>query len=315
MSLFQNLNEQIVQVKEDLAQKRKIHKQLEDYKTEQSDIQGTVNRLQDQLKEEQKDVKKLEGISLTNFFSTISGTKYEKLEKENKEVLAVQLQLEEAEHTRDEIQQSINDLQKELGNFKNTEQTYEELLQQKEQLIKETDSFYADELYKLSEQEGDSKAFIKEIKEAIYAGKNAQSALQQASESLNSASNWGTLDMLGGGLLTSAVKHSKMDDASGHIHLAQSSMRKFQKELLDINEMIEVDMNMSGLLKFADFFFDGLIVDWMVQGKINESRDQVQEQIYKVDDIMRKLKSELTNLENKLVEIEQKRTTLIERTF
>lgn len=313
--MLQNLNEQIVQAKGDLAQKRKLRKQLDDYQAELSEVQATVDRLQDQLKEEQKDVKKLEGISLTNFFSTISGTKYEKLEKENKEVLAVQLQLEEAEHTRDEIQDSVNELLKELGQHKEVEKTYEQLLAQKEQLIKETDSFYAEELYKLSEQEGDAKAYIKEINEAIYAGRNAQTALRQASESLNSASNWGTLDMLGGGLLTSAVKHSKIDDASGHIHLAQSSMRKFQKELLDINEMVEVDMNMSGLLKFADFFFDGLIVDWMVQGKINESRDQVQDQVYKVDDIMRRLNSELTNLENKLVEIEQKRRTLIERTL
>jgi hypothetical protein len=37
--------------------------------------------------------------------------------------------------------------------------------------------------------------------------------------------------------------------------------------------MISIDQN--NFLCFADFFFDGLIADWMMQTKINESLDSV----------------------------------------
>ncbi|MEN2465604.1 hypothetical protein [Ornithinibacillus sp. JPR2-1] len=98
-----NLNDQIIQVKGKIRQKYKLESQLQDYYSELSEIENTINRLNTQLMEEKADVRRLEGFHIANFFSTITGTKYEKLDKENREVLAVQLQLEEAEKTRDEV--------------------------------------------------------------------------------------------------------------------------------------------------------------------------------------------------------------------
>ena len=40
-------------------------------------------------------------------------------------------------------------------------------------------------------------------------------------ESIRKAQNWGTFDMLGGGLLVTALKHSKMNDAKALIHDVQ----------------------------------------------------------------------------------------------
>jgi hypothetical protein len=310
--MYQELNEQLVYVKSELHRKKKLNLQLNDFREELSNIEFTTGQLRRQLREEKADVRKLEGFTIANFFSTISGTKYEKLDRENREVLAVQLQLEEAEKTRNEINDSMMDVLKKLGEVKNSERTYKELLEKKEQIIMESNSNYANELYRLSEQEGDIQAYIKEINEAISAGESAKNALNNAESSLNSASTWGTVDMFGGGMISSAIKHSKMDDASGHIHIAQSRMRTFQKELLDINEMVHVDMDVSGLLKFADFFFDGLIVDWMVQGRINNSQEQVRDNLSKVRSILRKLQDELSNLQGQLELVQQERKAFIE---
>ncbi|WP_138919095.1 hypothetical protein [Ornithinibacillus scapharcae] len=310
--MFQEINDQIVKMKADLHRKYKINLQLEDFEAELLGMENTIHQLRSQLEDEKGDVKKLEGFSITNFFSTITGTKYEKLDKEKQEVLAVQLQLEEAEKTRKEITSSIKDLTYQLEKLSGSEQAYKDLLATKEQWIKNSDSPYANRMYELSEQEGEAKAYLKEIEEAITAGDGAKRALENAKESLNSASNWGTLDMFGGGMLSSAIKHSKMDDASNYIHIAQQRMRSFQKELLDINEMIQVDMDMSGLLKFADFFFDGIIVDWMVQGRINNSMNQVEEQLSQVWDILTKLKAEQSNLQNKIIELGKERENLLE---
>ncbi|WP_339214077.1 hypothetical protein [Ornithinibacillus sp. FSL M8-0202] len=307
-----NLNDQIIQVKGKIRQKYKLESQLQDYYSELSEIENTINRLNTQLMEEKADVRRLEGFHIANFFSTITGTKYEKLDKENREVLAVQLQLEEAEKTRDEVMDSILNVQNRLAEVGNSEELYQDLLSKKEHLIKKGHSRYADELYRLSEKEGDIQAYLKEFNEAIQAGQYAEQALHNAQESLSSASKWGTLDMFGGGMISTAIKHSRMDDASEYIHIAQSRMRDFQKELLDIDEMIPVDTDMPGLLKFADFFFDGLIVDWMVQGRINDSIDQVGDQLLQVRRILAKLKTENTYLQNQLANLYEEKIQLIE---
>ena len=51
----------------------------------------------------------------------------------------------------------------------------------------------------------------KEKREAIEAGQRALSSLRTAEENLNSAKNWGLVDMFGGGFFSTMLKHSKMD--------------------------------------------------------------------------------------------------------
>src|SRR5699024_4846269 len=114
--------------------------------------------------------------------------------------------------------------------------------------------------------------------EAIEAGNKVGDTLNNAIESLESAEGWGTFDIFGGGMISSLVKHDHIDKATDQIHQAQTSMRKFQKELLDVDEGSHLEINISGMLKFADFFFDGFIVDWMVQGRIQDSLQQVRDQ-------------------------------------
>ena len=46
----------------------------------------------------------------------------------------------------------------------------------------------------------------------------------------------------------------------------------------------------STFLSFADFFFDGLVADYLVQKRITEAREQVEEAIGYVERLMAELK-------------------------
>ena len=128
---------------------------------------------------------------------------------------------------------------------------------------------------------------IREINEARMAGREALSALERAGEELHSAKNWGIWDMLGGGFLSTMVKHSKIDDASELMELAQSKLQRFQKELMDVQVPARFRVEIGNFLTFADFFFDGLIADWMVQSRIGEAQEQVEEAIRRVREALR----------------------------
>ena len=69
----------------------------------------------------------------------------------------------------------------------------------------------------------------KEKREAIEAGQRALSSLRTAKENLNSAKNWGLVDMFGGGFFSTMFKHSKMDQARQNMEQAKYDLRSFSK--------------------------------------------------------------------------------------
>ena len=132
-----------------------------------------------------------------------------------------------------------------------------------------------------------------EIREAIAAGEKALNSLYLAQEKLKSARSWGMFDLFGGGLLSDMIKHSKMNDASKYMEEAKRQLQIFQKELKDTKLSVDLRMKVSSFLSFADFFFDGLIADYMVQSKISSAREQVDDAIVMVTDVLNALKSSI----------------------
>ncbi len=127
----------------------------------------------------------------------------------------------------------------------------------------------------------------REIREAIDAADNALVHLRSARRFLDSAGNWGILDMIGGGLISGLMKHSKMGKAEREIDDARYALQQFSRELRDVSGYSSIHIN--EFLTFADFFFDGFITDILVQSKISEGKRQCDEAIQKVGAIKREL--------------------------
>lgn len=131
--------------------------------------------------------------------------------------------------------------------------------------------------------------FEKEKREAIDAGRQALYSLKSAENDLKSAKGWGLYDMIGGGFISTMIKHSKMDSAKDHMEAAKRDLRNFQKELRDVDLICNLNIQTDDFLSFADWFFDGFFVDWMVQDRINQALKQVQEAIRRVNDVVTEL--------------------------
>lgn len=130
----------------------------------------------------------------------------------------------------------------------------------------------------------------REIQEAITAGEKALVSLRKAEEKLSSARNWGIFDMLGGGLFTDMMKHSRLNDASSYLKAAKMDLHMFQRELKDVSSAMDLKIDISGFLLFADFFFDGLVADGLVQMKVSQAREEVQDAIRRVETLVAQLK-------------------------
>ena len=129
----------------------------------------------------------------------------------------------------------------------------------------------------------------KEVNEAIEAGEWALSCLASAEKSLSSAKNWGIVDLLGGGMLTTFIKRSRMGEAARYLEDAKEALRRFRSELSDVNMPDGSDLT-DGFLAFADYFFDGFVADFLVQSRIEETRRQIAQTAEAVRDILTRLR-------------------------
>ena len=94
--------------------------------------------------------------------------------------------------------------------------------------------------------------YEKEKQEAIGAGVRALDSLRAASRYLENASNWGLLDMIGGGLFTTMIKHSKLDDAAQAMETARYDLQNFSKELADIDRRFNLSFSLGDFLELAE---------------------------------------------------------------
>lgn len=130
----------------------------------------------------------------------------------------------------------------------------------------------------------------KEIDEAIEAGRKALQALDEAAEKLGSAKRWGIWDIVGGGLVSSLVKHSRIDDARELLQQARNELESFSDELDDIQENLpEFDLEISDLISTFDIVFDNVFADILVQEKVEETAWEVDKTRTRVKDAVDRL--------------------------
>lgn len=122
---------------------------------------------------------------------------------------------------------------------------------------------------------------------AIDKGEKAKACLEEALEALNSASNWGLLDIFGGGMFTTFVKHSRIERAKDYIYQSREYMWEFKREL---GGMENINIDIGSFLTFADFFWDGLFADILVQSKINDAKRRISSAISDLDRVLSRLR-------------------------
>ena len=137
--------------------------------------------------------------------------------------------------------------------------------------------------------------YRKECMEAMDAGNRALESLRSAKACLDSARNWGIWDMLGGGFISSMIKRSKMSDAQNLMNRAKQDLRAFTRELDDVHMSGQLDIEINDFLGFADLLWDNFLVDLMMQDRINNTRAQVDDVIYRVEQILSRLQYELAS--------------------
>ena len=202
---------------------------------------------------------------------------------------------------KNELQAVNNDIeycQRRLSDLQDCEQQYERVLKEKTEQIKQSGVPEAGRIMQIENEIAFLEIQQKEIQEAINAGNQAFYIARKILEDLDSAKNWSTFDLMGGGLIADMAKYDKLNKVQDQIQDLQNALRGFRTELADVTERISGDLyvEIGDFLHFADYFFDGLFTDWMVYDKINDSRNRTMQ----TSDQIQKLLGQLNEMDNDL---------------
>ena len=264
------------QLQQKATMKPSLEVKLRELQNQRREYDREVISLRISFRKEQEDVEKLEGRSLANYFFQVVDKLDEKLDQERREAYAAKVKLDAAERELAGIEADISEIQTQLNEIRVAEVQYKEELEKKRAMLKASGTAAADQIIEIEQKIVALEAQKREIKEAISAGYSARSTADRMLSELESADGWNTWDMLGGGgIITHMAKHSHLDEAQDMVSELQSKLRRFKTELADIQITANMQVNIDGFLRFADYFFDGLFADWAVGDKISQSMNSV----------------------------------------
>lgn len=307
-----NIHQQLLDARQRVERMNRLEQQLQEKKQQLASLQREMTTLEVKLEMEQEDVNKLTRMSLTNLFHTILRSKEEQLEMEQQQVLQATLELQKNKQLQEMENASIAEISEELSALRHATYEYQQLYAQQEQLFRQSTN-NNEAWQSLEQQITDAASLQQEVKEAIQAASKVLSALHNAEDYLKKAQNWGRWDMWGnGGIISSAVKHSHIDDANHSITTAQHYLKQLRSELKDINYVQAIELDIQSMLKGIDIWFDNIITDWIVQDKIVHAKQNVEQLINRINRLLQQLQEQFHTAQRNLEGYKQQQAALIE---
>ena len=306
-------DEELKELQQQAAMKNRLETILKELKMQREELQARVDELANIKEKEQLEVERLERRSLTNYFYQVVGKLDERLTEEKQEAYQAAVKYDAAYSELQAVEADIRTKELEYGRVRRSNERYQELLKEKQEAVKLSGVPEAAEILRLEAQITSLGVHLKELDEAISAGKRAEQIAEGILSSLSSAQGWGTWDLLGGGLIADVAKHSHLDEAQGQVEKLQRALRRFKTELSDVEIIADMQVNIDGFLRFADYFFDGLFADWSVMNRISEAQGQVKNVKSQISSLLGKLnrasisvKVEQTTAKSRLQELVKK---------
>lgn len=310
------MNDRLEHARGRAAEKAALSSRLDAVLRQKTDRRASLALLDEQLRGEEADVRAMEGLSLSAMFATMLGRREERLRAERADVLRATLARDACAAAIDKLRADEAGLNEQIAALGDVQSELTAALQEKESDLVARGDASARRLAEIDTLAADARCLAKEVVEAIQAADAATRALDRVAASLDSARSWGTYDLLGGGMIATWAKHSKIDDARAEAHAAQTALDRLARELADVRRggasgpmVVEI----GDFATFADYFFDGLIADWVVQERISQSRANVASVRGDVARVRARLDSQHREIRQTLTSLSEERARVVER--
>lgn len=282
-----------------------------------SQIGETTRQLEEltaSLTREERDVERLEGLSLTRVLVALRGDRNDALARERAEADAARYRVAEAEARLAAMRREHAAVRARLAELDGAPHALAAVLDERERHLQESGDPRQAPLLELARERGRLTAEVREIAEALRAAGEAAQALHLVRGKLGSASSWSTYDtFLGGGVVGSTVKHSRLDDAARAAAHADQCLAALRTELADVSG---VPLNgprlaIGGTTRFVDVGLDNIFTDLSVRDRIRNAQQNVEQAIQRVGAVRDRLTRRTAQARTRLAAIDVERRNLL----
>ncbi len=263
---------------------------------------------------EQKEVDRLEHVSLTRVLVALKGSREEALTREHAEADAARLRVADAQSRLEAVRAEHQAALDQVDHLASAPDAYAAVLAEKERHLTESSDPRRAALLQLADERGRLNAELSEMQKALQAGDAARQALSAVEDKLGSASGWNTYDtFFGGGMIATAMEHSRLDDAAAAAAEADRRMAVLRTDLTELDQVEQTSplITLSSATKFVDLWFNNIFTDLAVRDRIKQGQQNVAQSLQMVSAIEERLKAQSAEVHARLTEIEAQRSDLL----
>jgi hypothetical protein len=271
----------------DLAERARVHVELRAAHDALHEAQAEHQRLRDVLTSEELDVGRLEGRSASRVWSSLRGSRERDLEREREQARTAAAAVEVQARTVELLREVTESLARRAEALEHADRDYQSALER----VAGSGGTVDDVHVAAAVQELASRRELRELEQASAAGRSALQGLVAARQTLGSADSWSTWDTFGGGMLSSAMKHERLDEARQRLQVAGEALTRFTRELDDLRMPGIALPEFSGLVRGVDIWWDNIGVDLLVRDRIKRSQRDVDAAVARVEEALATLET------------------------
>jgi len=249
-----------------------------------------VEEARDRLAQEDRDVQRHESLSWSRILSSLKGDHVSDLERERAERDAARYTVAEAEARHEMAWREAQALEAQLDALGDVDAGFASALLAQEEWARGSQPETARRLAAIDVRRGELDAEDHEGREAFEAGQRARGLLLQARDLLGGARSWSTWDTFGGGgLFSDMMKYDKLDQVASVLRAADEALGHFSRELADVRLAGVAAVNLDGMTRAFDVFFDNIFSDLAVRSRIQDAEARVAHALVSVERTMQAL--------------------------
>ncbi len=310
--MLKHINIKIEEVEKKLIKRQKAYNILKKQKQELKREQIRGKKLSNILKKKERKIKKLQSPSIICSILSIFKKENKNLEEYLQEYNIIKSKYEDYRNSISKIKKDINFYKEQISSYHSLDADYDDLIREKKDLILKQNDSVARELANYLDEILEKELNISRVKESISTCNRVILSLEKSIRSLESARGWGKVDILGGGFLVTAAKHSKIIRSREEIKNLQREIKALKASLYYVDLPSNIDLEIGAFATFADYFLDGLVADLFVQSKIKDSLNKLKDAYNRVNNIKNALQTRLGDLNKELRNLKDKEKLLVE---
>lgn len=241
---------------------RAMEEALEDYADRYAKAKVYYRKMTRELEEAEEE-------TFSHFVRSVIGTQEKRVEKERQEQIEARTFLDVAEKEIEEAKARYEELVDEVAKVE------KELEAERERLLRE-DATFEESVSEEKEKRIEWREVLIEVEEAYLAGKSLLKLIREALSQLDSADNWATWDIMGGGWFSDVIKYNRIDDAESSLVAIETAFDRYERELKDIAPQFQPSFQFfSHTHRTIDVFFDNIFTNVSTKNRIQDNINEV----------------------------------------